>query len=120
MHTEADEYRSVAVKRIRELAKHEILGQDKPTLCTRETVVLTTFNDMVRCVASAGDRAILHTGKVFSHPRPRTLDDLRERIASVIARITDDMLKRVADNLILRATACVMVDGAHLDTVVDE
>jgi hypothetical protein len=59
-------------------------------------------------------------GKVFCHLRPHTLDDLRERVESVIERITEDMLERVADNLMLRATACVLIDGAHLDTVVDE
>jgi hypothetical protein len=44
---------------------------------------------------------------------------LKERVEGVIERISEDMLKRVADNVILRATACVMVDGAYLDGVID-
>jgi hypothetical protein len=59
-------------------------------------------------------------GKVFCHPRPRTLDELHERIVSVIECINDDMLKRVADNVMLRTTACVLVDGANLDAFIDE
>ena len=39
---------------------------------------------------------------------------------SVIEQIPEDMLKQVADNVMLRATACVLVDGAHLDCMVDE
>ena len=46
--------------------------------------------------------------KLFNHPPPRTLDELRERVVSVIERIPEEMLKRVADNVMLRATACLL------------
>jgi hypothetical protein len=57
--------------------------------------------------------------KIFNTPQPRTLVELKECVEGVIERISEDMLKRVADNVISRATACVMVDGAHLDGVID-
>jgi hypothetical protein len=46
--------------------------------------------------------------------------NIRRTPRSQIVADANEHVHRVADNLMLRATACVMVDGAYLDTVIDE
>jgi hypothetical protein len=65
-------------------------------------------------------RIMRHVIGAFPYKITKTFKQEEADKAKRVNSITPDLMKRVSDNLLLRTAACVMMNGEHLDGIVDE